>query len=95
MSIIHTVLTPTELNRICQQDRDYLRRKLEVNCLLNNLLHRPINRPLLAELRCILDSEPIPRQKTERSRTCKVRVYNVEGNLIRIEHNNGKVMRYV
>ncbi|KKN54534.1 hypothetical protein LCGC14_0591260 [marine sediment metagenome] len=65
MSVIHTVLTRTEVKRIGKVDQTYFRRKLQTNCMLNNLLHRPINRLLLNELICILDSKPIPRRHTE------------------------------
>ena len=94
MSIIHTYLSTSEVKRLGQHDRDYLKSKLDVSCMLNNLLHRPINRPLLNELQCVLDSEPITRRKTEQySRASKVKVYNTVGVLIRIEHSNGKVMK--
>ena len=64
MSVIHTVLTRTEVKHLGKLDRAYFRRKLDTNCMLNNLLHRPINRQLLNELICILNNKPIPRQKT-------------------------------
>ena len=96
MSIIHIYLSTNQVKRLSQCDRDYLRRRLEVNCLLNNLLHKPINRPLLAELRCILDSIPVPRLKTERQcRNSKVRVFKPSGKLIRIEYANGRVMKVI
>lgn len=94
MTIIHTVLSPSELQRIRQQDRDYLKRKLETKCVLNNLLNRPVNKPLLAELLCILDRKPIARRKAEQ-RNSKVMVYSAGGVLVRIEHSNGKVMKYM
>ena len=94
MSIIHTYISTAEVRRLSQRDNDYLRQKLVVNSALNNLLHKPIHKSLLAELQCILDSKPIPRRKTERhSRNSEVSVYNADGKLIRIEHSNGKVMR--
>ena len=95
MSIIRTYLTTSEVKRLSQRDNDYLKGKLEVKCALDNLLQKHINRPLLAELRCILDRKPIPRRKTEQQVVNgKVRVYNAEGALIRIEHCNGRVQRY-
>ncbi len=96
MSIIHTVLTPSELDRLSQRDNSYLRQQLTHKTMLNNLLQRPINRPLLSELRCVLDRKPIPRRKTERTdRNSKVKVYSDKGKLIRIEHANGKVMKEI
>lgn len=96
MTIIHTVLTAHEVQRLRQADKDYLNRKLEANSLLNTLLHRPVNRALLTELRCILDRQPIPRRKTEQYRKhSKVAVFNALGMLVRIEHSNGRVLRYV
>lgn len=93
MTIIHTLLSPSELTRLSQKDNDYLRRKLEDNCLLNTILHRPINRPLLAELRCVLDREPIARRKAEHHQmNSKVSVYK-DDRLVRVEHCNGKVMK--
>jgi len=95
MAIIHTVLSPSEVARLSQRDNSYLRRQLNDRTMLNTLLNRPINRPLLTELRCILDRQPIPRQKTEQyRRNGKVYVY-VDGWLVRIEHSNGKVIRYL
>ncbi len=95
MSIIHTVLTAPEIDRVCTRDRSYLKRKLHEHCLLNSLLNRPINQPLLAELRCLLDRKPIPRRKVEQyRRNSKVRVFRL-GVLVRIEHCNGKVLKYV
>lgn len=95
MSIIHTYISTSEVKRLSLVDRDYLKRRIEVNCMLNNLLHRPINRPLLTELRCVLDKEPIVRQNTEQYiRNSKVNVYK-NGRLIRIEHANGKVARLI
>jgi len=92
MSIIHTYLSSDEIRQLSMSDRDYLKRKLKVNCLLSDILNRAINKPLLDELLCILDSKPIPRQgKTRRVRGSDVSVYNAEGKLIRIEYSNGKV----
>lgn len=94
MSVIHTYLSANQVRRLSQRDNDYLRRRLQLNCMLNSILHRHVNRPLLAELRCVLDSKPIPRRKTEQYRkNSKVRVYDADGVLIRIEHGNGKVMK--
>ena len=96
MTIIHTYLSPAEVNRLSQRDNSYLKQKLQVKCALNNLLHKPINRPLLAELRCILDRKPIARRKTEQYRKhSKVSVCNADGRLVRIEHCNGKVLRTI
>ncbi len=95
MSVIRTYLSTAELNRLSQRDNDYFRHKLEDNCMLNDLLNKPVNRPLLAELQCVLDRKPITRRKTEQQcRNSKVSVYK-DGRLIRIEHANGKVMKYV
>ena len=94
MSIIHTYLSTGEVKRISKRDNGYLRQKLKVNGALNNLLGKPIYKPLLLELQCILDSKPIPRRKTEQhGRNSKVRVFNADGKLVRIEHCNGKVMK--
>ena len=94
MSIIHTYLSTSEVKRISQRDNDYLKQKLKVNSALNNLLGKPIYEPLLLELQCILDSKPTPRRKTEQHhRNSKVRVYNADGRLVRIEHGNGKVLK--
>lgn len=95
MSIIHTVLPASKVKRLGQRDNDYLKRKLDDNCALNELLNKPVNKPLLDELRCILDRKTITRRKTEQhQRNSKVTVYK-NGRLIRIEHANGKVMKYV
>ena len=95
MSIIHTVISPAQVSRLSQKDNDYFRHRLADNSRLNNLLNKPVNRPLLAELQCILDKKPITRRKTEQHRrNSKVRVYK-DGKLIRIEHANGRVMRIV
>ncbi len=95
MSIIHTVLSPSQLKTLSQKDNDYFRHRLEDNSMLNGLLNKPVNRPLLTELQCILDRVPIARRKTEQhQRNSKVSVYK-KGKLIRIEHSNGKVMRHV
>jgi len=96
MTIIHTVLTTGEVNRLSQRDNDYFKRRLEDNCMLSRILNKPVNRPLLAELQCVLDRQPIPRRKTEQHmRASKVKVFNASGVLIRIEHANGKVMRMI
>ena len=96
MSIIHTYLSTSEVKRLSQRDNDYLRQKLKVNGALNNLLDKPVYEALLDELRCVLDSKPIPRRKTEQHRrNSKVSVYNADGKLIRMEHCNGKVMKYL
>ncbi len=93
MSIIHTVLSPSQLKVLSQKDNDYFRHKLEDNSMLNNLLNKPVNRPLLAELQCVLDRVPIARRKTEwHQRNSKVSVYK-DGKLIRTEHCNGRVMK--
>ncbi len=93
MPIIHTYLPASEVKRLSQQDNDYLKRKLEVNCLLNTILNKHINRPLLAELRCILDRQPIARRKVEQyRRNSKVAVF-LDGVLVRMEYSNGKVMK--
>lgn len=93
MSIIHTVLSSAELNRLTQRDNNYFRKRLKDNSMLNNLLNKSINKPLLAELLCVLDRKPIARRKTEQHhRNSKVYVFK-DGKLIRIEHGNGKVMR--
>ena len=66
MSIIHSILTPIELKRLSEKDRNYLQRQLEGRTLLNKMLNRPINQHLLHELQCILDRAPLPRQKPGR-----------------------------
>lgn len=95
MTIIYTYISQAEANRLSQRDNDYFKRKLEDNCLLNNILHRPVNRPLLAELQCILDRKPLARRKTEQYRSnSEVRVFK-DGRLVRIEQSNGKVMKEI
>ena len=95
MSITHAVLSPAQVSRLSQKDNDYFRHKLADHSALNSILNKPVNRPLLAELQCVLDRKPITRRKTEQHRrNSKVSVYK-EGKLIRIEHSNGRVMKYV
>ena len=60
---------------------------------LNKLLNKSTNQSLLAELQCVLDRQPIARRKAEQ-RNSKVYVYK-DGKLVRIEHSNGKVMKYL
>ncbi len=92
MSIIRTVLSTSELNRLTQRDNNYFRRRLKDNSMLNNLLNKSINKPLLDELLCVLDRKPMARRKTERhSGASKVWVTK-DGKLVRILHANGKVM---
>ena len=96
MTIIHTILPRTEVNRLSQRDNDYFRQKLKEHGALNNLLNKLTNKELLSELECILDSKPIPRQKTvQYMRWSDVRVFNRKGKLIRIEHANGKVKEII
>ena len=80
MSIYHYITRP-QLQHLCRTDRQYLNRKLETNCLLNHLLRKPINRLLLTELRCILDSKPVPRRKAEH-RNGKVVVYKLSAEVM-------------
>lgn len=95
MSIIHTFISRSDTARLSRTDSDYLSRKLKDKCMLNSILNRKVNRPLLNELHCVLDSKPIPRRKTEQhSRCSKVLVYK-NGMLIRIEHASGRVLRRV
>ena len=96
MTIIHTYLTPAEVKRLSQRDNDYLRGKLEAKCLLNDMLHKRTNKPLLAELRCVLDNRILARRKTEYHRKdSEVRVYSANGVLVRVENSKGKVMKIV
>ncbi len=96
MTILHTILSPAEIKRLSQRDNTYLRRKIDDNCMLSNILNKSVNKPLLAELRYVLDRQPLPRQKVEQyRRNSKVSVYNAEGRLMRIEHCNGKVLREI
>lgn len=60
---IRQLLTSSELTKIRLSDRKYLKRKLSEHSTLNRMLNRPINQTRLHELRCILDSKPLPRQK--------------------------------
>ena len=95
MSVIHTYISTAEVKRLSLRDNSYLRQTLKIGSALNNLLHRPVNRTVLQELQCILDSKPIARRKTEwHQRNGKVSVYK-DGKLIRIEHTNGRVMKEV
>ena len=96
MTIIHTVISQAEVKRLSQRDNTYLKHKLEANCMLNTILQRPINRPLLAELQYVLDRQPIARQKIEQyRRNSEVRVYNLAGVMIRVEYCNGKIMKRI
>ena len=96
MTIIHTYLSPAEVKRLSQRDNDYFSRKLDDNCMLNNLLNKSINRPLLAELRCVLDNKPLVRRKAEQhDKNSKVKVFNADGRLIRIERGSGKVLKVI
>lgn len=63
MSIRH-ILTPDELHKIGNSDRKYLKRKLSQHCMLNRILNKPVNQRILHELQCVLDKQPLPRQKT-------------------------------
>ncbi len=93
MTIIQSYLTPSECRRLSLHDNDYLRRKLEEHSLLNLILAKPINKPLLNELRCVLDNKPLVRHHTEQyKRNSKVSVFK-DGRLVRIEHSNGKIMK--
>lgn len=94
MSIIHTFIPKSDTARLSRTDGDYLRGKLKDKCMLSSLLNKKVNRPLLTELRCVLDKKPVPRRKTKRySRVSKIRVYNTDGVLLRILHANGKLMK--
>ena len=64
MSVIRQVLTPTELKKISQTDKDYLIRQLEDRTVLNHILNKPVNQHLLADLRRLLDGEVIGRRKS-------------------------------
>ena len=60
---IRQMLTPDELQKLSQADHKYLKRKLSQHCMLNRLLNKPVNQRVLHELQCILDKQPLPRQK--------------------------------
>jgi len=62
MSIIH-ILSKDEIHRLSKTDREYLKRKIAERSALNELLGKPVNKRLLDELQCILDSKPLPRRK--------------------------------
>ena len=93
MAIIHTYLSRAEYQRLSARDNSYLKQQLEVRSALNKLLNKSINKPLLAELQCLLDRKPIARRKPER-RNSEVYVYK-DNKLIRIEHSNGKIMEVI
>ena len=96
MSIIHTFLPRTETDRLSQKDTDYFKQKLMEHGALNNLLNKSTNKQLLHELKCVLDSKPIPRRKTVQYTRCsEVRVFSAEGKLVRIEHANGNVKKVI
>ena len=96
MSIIHAYLSTDKIKQLSHADREYLKQQLVDNTLLNKLLHRPINKPLLAELQCVLDSKPIARWHTRYdSKNSNVRVFNVEGKLIRIENCIGRTIKEI
>lgn len=61
---IRQMLTLTELQQLSQSDHTYLKRKLADHSILNELLHKSINKHLLYELQCVLDKQPLPRQST-------------------------------
>ncbi len=63
MSIRHT-LTPSDWQQLSESDRAYLQRQLKERTILNKLLNKPVNQQALHELQCILDKQPLPRQKT-------------------------------
>lgn len=95
MSIIYTYISVAEGNRLALRDHSYFKQKLRDNCILSRILNKPFNRPLLHELLCLLDREPLHRRKSERlHRNSKVRVFAL-GKLVRIEHSNGRVMRWL
>jgi len=91
MSIIHTYISPTERQRLSAKDNSYFKQQLADHTMLNHLLNKPIYKPLLNELRCVLDRQPIARRKAEH-RNSKVSVYR-DGELVRIEHSNGNTMK--
>ena len=93
MTVIHTYLSRAECQRLSSRDSGYFRQQLQDHTMLNKLLNKPINEPLLAELQCILDRKPIARRKTGQ-RNSKVYVYK-DGKLIRIEHSSGKVKEVI
>ena len=96
MVIIHTFLSRADTKHLSSKDTDYLRRKLDTNSMLNNILNKPTNRQLLHELHCVLDRAPAPRRKTRQYERCsKIKVFNLKGELIRIEYANGKVMKEI
>lgn len=76
MTIIHTYLSTAETKRLSQRDTDYFKRKLHMNCLLSELLHRRVNKPLLVELTYLLDRKPLPKHTALR-RHGPVRVYKL------------------
>ena len=61
---IRQILSPSELQHLSKADRNYLKRKLSEHSVLNQILSKPINQRLLGELQCLLDSKPLPRQKS-------------------------------
>ena len=63
MSIRH-ILTPDELQQVSQSDRAYLKRQIKEHTILNKILNRPVNQRILHELQCVLDKQPLPRQKS-------------------------------
>lgn len=66
MSVIRTILTPTERKRLNESDHRYLKKQIEGRTLLNKMLNRRCNCQLLDELKCILDRAPLPRQASGR-----------------------------
>ena len=63
---IRQVLTNSERQHLSQSDHSYLRRKIREGCLLSELISKPYNKHLLAELLCILDKKPLPGRETGR-----------------------------
>ena len=61
---IRQMLSPSEQQHLTQSDRNYLKKQLTKHTILNRMLNRPINQHLLHELQCLLDKQPLPRQKS-------------------------------
>jgi len=63
---IRQVLTNSDRQHLSQSDHSYLKRKIHEGCLLSELIHKPYNKHLLAELLCILDKKSLPGRETGR-----------------------------
>jgi len=60
---IRQLLTPDERQQLTNSDQAYLRRQLRERTAISSFLNRPVNQRILQQLQCLLDKQPLPRQK--------------------------------